>query len=237
MYTTLFFFFSVLATATASPLYQGSVNGRGLFDSLNNAVDEVTNVINGASNNAVEEVSNVINGASNNAVEVFSNVVSGASNAVQSGTAQVRDAVATANEVLGAMEALRNIPSDVYDAPIANAALWQQALALDAEKNAGKLNQMFYQIVAWLQKGESSSHTFYENTLTGPAYVAKVLQFVGLPPTQFNQPQAADPAKSLGEYPSYKHFHPLTQSKCNCHQLRNRQFDHSVLPGRGGPIS
>lgn len=204
MHTTLFYLTSALAAATASPLHPELVTGRGLFDSLNNAVDKVSNVIDEASN------------------------------AVQYGVTQARDAVADANTAINTtLDALGQIPSDVtVRGPIANTALWQEAVAFDAEKKAGTMNQWFYQMVAFLQKAESSSHG------AGAPHVSKALQFAGLYPTQFNQPQAADPASSLGKYPYYKQtLYPLTGSQCNCHQIRNRQFSLSVLLGRGGPIS
>ena len=136
----------------------------------------------------------------NNAVDAVSNAATGASQAIESATSQVSSAAASADPVLGALEALPSIAKDVtLNGSIGNTALWQEALALDAKAGAGSMNQMFYRAVAYLQKIESDPHSSGSGSSLSPYMVAKGLQAMQLYPTQFNQPQAANPANSLGK--------------------------------------
>ena len=170
MHPKTFYILNFFAAAIASPLHQGTVVPKDLSSIFNNAVDAA------------------------------SNVATGVSQAIGSATSQVSSAAASADPVLGALEALPSIASDInLNGSIGNTALWQEALALDAKAGAGSMNQMFYRAVAYLQRIESDPHSSGSGSSLSPYMVAKGLQALHLYPTQFNQPQAADPAKSLGK--------------------------------------
>ena len=128
-----------------------------------------------------------------NAVDTVSNAVTGASQVVRE--------VESVDSVFGALEALPSIANDIIvnNTIIANSALWQEALAFDAKAKAGTMNQMVYRTIAYLQRVESDPHSSESGSGWSPSMIAKVLQAMHVYPTQFNQPQAADPAKSLGK--------------------------------------
>lgn len=83
-------------------------------------------------------------------------------------------------------------------APLGNAALWQQAVALDAASNitGNRANQYFYSSVAWWQSLENSSNTYQSGSLrsfdVGP-YISQLLQVFQNYPTLYDQAQASDP--------------------------------------------
>ena len=161
---------SLFTAVTATPFQQGSVTRKDLSSIVDNAVN------------------------------VVSNAVTGASQAVESAASQVSSAVESAAPLLGSLEALSSISDGVVlNGSIENTALWQEALALDAKATVGSMNQMFYRTVAYLQKIESDPHSSGSGSVSSPSWIAKGLQSLHIYPTQFNQPQAADSAKSLGE--------------------------------------
>lgn len=104
--------------------------------------------------------------------------------------------------------------------PIGNAALWQEAVKLDdahraANGTASYEYQKYYSQLAWLQTGENSSHSSSSYSVS---LVSKALQKINNYPTQFNQPQAQDTAKAIGE------LVPLLLSKTADRALSSRDF-------------
>ena len=93
-------------------------------------------------------------------------------------------------------------PESTYDKPIANAALWQEAIANDEKTGGGGLeNRNFYRLVANQQCQENTS--FFDTQMSdktpleGSAIIGQGLQYIQLAPTQFNQLQANQPDKSI----------------------------------------
>ncbi|CAD6592577.1 MAG: hypothetical protein ASARMPREDX12_006253 [Alectoria sarmentosa] len=82
--------------------------------------------------------------------------------------------------------------------PLGNAALWQQAITLDAADNitGNHVNQYFYSSVAWWQSLENSSNSYLSGSLgssdAGP-YMSQLLQAIQNYPTRYDQAQASDP--------------------------------------------
>ena len=153
----------------ASPIHKGSAAARDLASSLNHLVDGVSHAINGASNG------------------------------VRSAASQASAAVESAVPELGILDSLPDPPPGaIMDEPIANDALWQEALSFDRQKN-GKPNQMLYQTLAFFQKMENSSNNHTPDPLTSSSLISRGLQKLKAYPTQFNQPQSDDPARSIGE--------------------------------------
>lgn len=109
-----------------------------------------------------------------------------------------------AQNALPAMNDVPSAPANVVPAtpsPLANAALWQQAVAIDIAKNltGAKSNRFFYSQVAWWQSCENSSNT----DLSGPSdsidlgpTASQFLQTFQLYPTRFDQAQALDPQRT-----------------------------------------
>lgn len=85
--------------------------------------------------------------------------------------------------------------------PLGNAALWQQAVALDVANNiSGKhVNQYFYTAIAWWQSLENSSNSNLSGSSpsfdAGPV-VSQLLQHLQSYPTRFDQAQASDPHRT-----------------------------------------
>ena len=159
----------LITAVAASPIHQAPAAPRGLASSLNNLVDGVSHVIDGAGN------------------------------AVRSAASQASATVESAVPELGILDSLPDPPpGTIMDEPIANEALWQEALSFDAQKN-GKPNQMLYQVLAYFQKMENSSNSHTLDPLTSSSWISRGLQRLKAYPTQFNQRQANDPKTSLGE--------------------------------------
>lgn len=89
-----------------------------------------------------------------------------------------------------------SIPSE----PIGNTAVWEEAIANDAKASKGPANQLFSQSIAHVQKYEIASDISNATTLSQSSSAARVLQFLQLYPTRFQQAQAANPAEVIGEY-------------------------------------
>ena len=88
--------------------------------------------------------------------------------------------------------------------PLGNAALWQQAITLDAADNitGNHVNQYFYSSVAWWQSLENSSNSYLSGSLgstdAGP-YMSQLLQAIRNYPTRYDQAQASDPNQIPGK--------------------------------------
>lgn len=106
-----------------------------------------------------------------------------------------------------APSAIKGLPSppaslvSSSSAPLGNAALWQQALTLDAaSNNTGKnANQYFYSSMAWWQSLENSSNSYLSGSpasIDAGPYVSKLLQTMQSYPTRFDQAQASDPHRT-----------------------------------------
>ena len=175
MQATFFYLLSAITAATASPLHQAPTAQRDLTSTYNNAVNKVSIALNGDSHIA------------------------------RNAAAQASNIVASTIPVLGSPDSLPSIPANVIlDGAIGNTALWQEALAFDTKANGGAMNQNFYRLLAYLQKCENSSHTFLSNALSSSSWIGRGLQYLNTYPTQFSQPQAADPAVSLGKIPCFR---------------------------------
>lgn len=86
-------------------------------------------------------------------------------------------------------------------APLANAAVWQQAVILDAVSNVtGSLaNRNFYSSIASWQSFENSSNSYLAGSpasIDAGPYWSQVLQNLQIYPTRFNQAQASNPQAS-----------------------------------------
>lgn len=82
-------------------------------------------------------------------------------------------------------------------APLGNAALWQQALTLDATMNStgNHANQYFYSSVAWWQSLENSSNSYLSgapHSVDAGPYMSQLLQVMQNYPTRFDQAQASE---------------------------------------------
>lgn len=83
--------------------------------------------------------------------------------------------------------------------PFVNAALWNEAVVNDARLGTSHTeNQYFYALLASLQIQENSSLSIIEDSLDGAQVASRALQHLNIPPTEFNQAQALDPAKTQG---------------------------------------
>ena len=159
----------MITGVVASPILQAPAAPRGLASSLNNLVDGVSHVINEAGN------------------------------AARSAASQASAAVESAVPELGILDSLPDPPPGaIMDEPIANDALWQEALSFDTQKN-GKPNQMLYQVLAYFQKMENSTNSHTLDPLTSSSWISRGLQKLKMYPTQFNQRQADNPKTTLGE--------------------------------------
>ena len=93
------------------------------------------------------------------------------------------------------------IAASSTSAPLGNAAVWQQAVILDAVSNVtGSLaNRNFYSSIASWQSFENSSNSYLAGSPAsidvGP-YWSQVLQNLQIYPTRFNQSQASNPQAS-----------------------------------------
>ncbi|KAL8688484.1 MAG: hypothetical protein Q9218_005614, partial [Villophora microphyllina] len=86
--------------------------------------------------------------------------------------------------------------------PLANAAIWQEAVEFDAQYDSGgKANKNVYQQFAFLQLNENAAVCFASDqqgdTSIMSSLISRGLQYLHVYPTLFTQPQAADPAKTL----------------------------------------
>ena len=89
--------------------------------------------------------------------------------------------------------------------PIANAALWQEAINNDAAvatpgASNAKNNQGFYQLIAFVQSQENSSLLQSDSGLNAAdtsAFVSETLQGLQMYPTRFDLAQASNPATSI----------------------------------------
>lgn len=109
-----------------------------------------------------------------------------------------------AQNTLAAMKDVPSLPANVVPAtppPLGNAALWQQAVAIDIAKNLTGVNsnRYFYSQVVWWQSCENSSNTY----LSGPSdsgdlgpTASQFLQTFQLYPTRFDQAQTSDPERT-----------------------------------------
>ena len=96
--------------------------------------------------------------------------------------------------------------------PFGNAAIWKEAIDFDKERGDAHENRNFYQILALLQEAENSSQTVISPYVAGGGIpspqdqlntaptIGKALQFLQAYPAHFKQPQASDPAKTLGKF-------------------------------------
>ncbi len=96
--------------------------------------------------------------------------------------------------------------------PFGNAAIWKEAIDFDKERGDAHENRNFYQMFALLQEAENSSQTVIspyvfgggspspQDQLNTAPTIGKALQFLQVYPAQFKQPQASDPANSLGKF-------------------------------------
>ena len=116
-----------------------------------------------------------------------------------------------------AFAALQGAPSPPADTvpstptPLGNAAVWQEAVAIDTAKNLSTTNQFFYSQVAWWQSLENSSNSYTEGSTSvdGGATISQLLQFLQNYPVRFDQAQASDPKKTPSKYDLAEHVKTL----------------------------
>ncbi len=106
-----------------------------------------------------------------------------------------------------ALTALNNVPPPPTSVvpyappPLKNAALWQQAVAIDIAKNlTGNLtNKYFYSQLAWWQSLENSSNSYQSggpSSLDAGPYVSQFLETIEIYPGRFDQAQASYPERT-----------------------------------------
>ena len=122
-----------------------------------------------------------------------------------------------AQDALDALAALKGAPSPPVNivpptpTPLANAAAWHEAVAIDTANNLTGTNQFFYSEIAWWQSLENSSNSYSDNgfTLGGGGTVSQILQVIRLYPVRFDQAQASDPKKTPSKYDLAEHVAKL----------------------------
>ena len=101
---------------------------------------------------------------------------------------------------LPAVGGLASPPTTLAGLPIPkNAAFWQQAIAMDAEKNLTSENQLVYAQLAWIQNLENSSNSYLSgasSSMDAAPYMSQSLQYVQAYPTRFDQAQSSDPERT-----------------------------------------
>lgn len=106
-----------------------------------------------------------------------------------------------AQNSLAALDGLPSPPASAVPStptPLQNAALWQQAIAIDTASNVTGTftNRYFYSQIAWWQSLENSSNSYTAGTLSSmesASYVSQLLEVLESYPTRFDQAQASDP--------------------------------------------
>ena len=140
-------------------------------------------------------------------------------------------------------QAIGNIPPAIVSAaatvtptPLANAALWHEAVTNDAKLGGTiVINQYFYSQLAYFQLLENSSNSIVENALGCGQAASTGMQYLHSYPTEFNQAQALDPAVTEGKSRPKKKSSCLTESEqYRSHPLRNRPSSRLVHPAPGG---
>lgn len=86
----------------------------------------------------------------------------------------------------------------VPPSPVGNAALWTEALAFDASRSQGITNQYLYAALAWVQSTVNTSNSNTNPPISYSSSQAQGLQTDQIYPADFSQPQALDPATTLG---------------------------------------
>lgn len=106
---------------------------------------------------------------------------------------------ANAAVATGSLKGLPSVPASVVPktpSPFANAALWHEAVTSDATSGGSANTQYLYALLAYLQTQENSSLNIGSDSLSDAGLVSQELQYAQLFPTDFNQAQALDPAKT-----------------------------------------
>lgn len=82
--------------------------------------------------------------------------------------------------------------------PLGNAAIWQEAVAIDANKSVNGTpsyeNQNFYILLATLQSDENSSNSHFDHSTS---LISQGLEVLHAYPVQFSQAQAAQPVDAF----------------------------------------
>ena len=86
--------------------------------------------------------------------------------------------------------------------PLANAAVWQEAVAIDTAKNLSGTNQFIYSQIAWWQSLENSSNSYPagSSSIDGGSTISQLLQVLQTYPVRFDQAQASDPKRTPSKY-------------------------------------
>ena len=109
-----------------------------------------------------------------------------------------------AQTALSAINSLPSPPASVVSSalsPLGNAAIWQQAVTLDAANNVtgNHANQYFYSSIAWWQSLENSSNSYLSGapgSIDAGPYLSQLLQGIHNYPTRYDQEQASDPKQT-----------------------------------------
>ena len=95
--------------------------------------------------------------------------------------------------------------------PLGNAAVWQQAVAIDTANNLSTTNQFAYSQIAWVQSLENSSNSYAVGSehIDGGPTISQLLQTLQIYPVRFDQAQASDPKKAVSKYDLAEHVENL----------------------------
>ena len=143
------------------------------------------------------------------------------------------------------VNALNDIPFSPKSAPpsfpsrLENAAVWHQAVTMDAQMKTNRTNQNFYLQMAWWQCLENSSVSYLSGATgfkdAGP-YMSQTLQAVTIYPVRFDQAQASNPGRTPSRHDAtdiqISQANTLPQSLSR--QFLNKQSNLSVPRGHGG---
>ena len=119
-----------------------------------------------------------------------------------------------AQTALPAVAGLPSPPASVVSSaspPLGNAAVWQQAVDIDAASNltSGLTNQYIYSSIAWWQSLENSSISYLSGAPASPnagPLISQVLQFTQNYPTRYDQAQASDPKQTSSKRSLDKYY-------------------------------
>ena len=117
--------------------------------------------------------------------------------------------------------------SSLLPSPLANAAIWQEAVSFDAKLGSDvRQNQNTYQLLAWFQTQENSSLAVVETNVEA---ASKGLQYIKLYPTDFNQEQALDPKITQGMSEPGLHLSRTLQIDLDSSDLFDARTDDQVI--------
>ena len=130
-------------------------------------------------------------------------------------------------------------PLPTFPTQLENAAVWHQAVAMDAELNANNSNQEFYLQLGWWQILENSSISYLAGGTsgmdTGPV-ISKSLQYISNYPVRFDRAQASNPEQTPSRQDpiNTQSSRSNIPSQSSSLQFLNKRSNLSVRPAHGG---